>query len=63
VKTLAKNKYNKMNTNKITINLKFELIEKLRNNKKETGLSINKQVNQAISNYFKNKNKSHCKKF
>lgn len=52
-----------MKSNNITINLKLELIEKLRENKKQTGLSINKQANTAINNYFKYKNKSHCKKF
>jgi hypothetical protein len=62
-KTLAKFNHNKMKSNNITINLKLELIEKLRENKKETGLSINKQANTAINNYFKYKNKSHCKKF
>ena len=48
---------------KITVDIKVKLVEKLRKNKKETGLSINKQVNQAITNYFKYQNKSHYKKF
>ena len=52
-----------MQTKKVTINLKFDLIEKLRENKHNTGLPLDRQVNQAISNYFKYQKKSHCKKF
>jgi hypothetical protein len=48
---------------KVTLDIEVGLIEKLRVNKKEIGLSINKQANQAIKNYFKYYNKSHCKKF
>ena len=48
---------------KTTYNLKYELIEKLGKRKRETGLSFDKQVNQAISNYFKYQKKSHFKKF
>ena len=48
---------------KITIDLNLKLINKLKTNKKETGLSMNKQANIAIERYFKYKNKVHCKKF
>jgi hypothetical protein len=48
---------------KITINLNDKLKEKLKLRKKVTGLSINKQANIAIDNYFKYQKKSHCKKF
>jgi hypothetical protein len=48
---------------KITVDIEVKLVEKLKSNKKEIGLSINKQANIAITNYFKNKNKSHCNRF
>jgi len=47
---------------KITVDIEVKLVEKLRKNKKEIRLSINKQINQAITNYFKYQNKSHFKK-
>lgn len=48
---------------KITVDIEVRLINKLRTRRAEIGLSINKQANQAINNYFKNQNKSHIKKF
>ena len=47
----------------IRIRIYNDLSDKLKLNKKETGLSINKQINFAISNYFRYNKKSHCKKF
>ena len=47
----------------IRIRIYNDLSDKLKLNKINTGLSINKQINQAINNYFKYQNKSRCKKF